>query len=80
MPSIDKLIAFLEESADQPQYAEKIGSTPSSVEKRTFSKQKAQGLKGSVHATNPQPSQTPSNQSEQQSQKAASSSRNNSVK
>ena len=80
VPPIDKLIAFLEERADQPQYAEKMVSTPSSVEKKTFSKQKAQGLKGSVHAANPQPSQTPSNQSELQSQKTPSSGRNQSAK
>ena len=70
---ISKLLEFLEERADQPQYSGK-GSTPSwSSEKKPFSKQKNVTKKGSVNVTVTQPSKPHPQQIESQAGKPAAS-------
>ena len=68
VPPVTELIA---ERADQPQYMEKVSAPPSAVEKKTFSKQKASGLKSSVHVTSSQPSQAHPQQQKPQAQQPA---------
>ena len=70
VPPISKLLEFLEERADQPQYSGK-GVTPSYVEKKPFTKQKSVSKKGSVNVTVTQPSKPHPQQSESQAGKAA---------
>ena len=56
VPPIGKLIAFLEERADQPQYMDKVQGSPSgNIEKRSFIKQKATPKKGTVNVSQTQP-------------------------
>ena len=71
VPPISKLLEFLEERADQPQYSGK-GSTPSwSLEKKPCNKQKSAAKKGSVNVTVTQPSKSYPQQIESQAGRPA---------
>ena len=56
VPPIAKLIAFLEERADQPQYMDKVqGPTVWNAEKKSFNKPKVNPKKGTVNVNVTQP-------------------------
>ena len=58
VPPISKLIAFLEERADQPQYMDKVSGTPSwNTEKKVFNKQRVNPKKGAINVSVTQPPQ-----------------------
>ena len=80
VPSVEELIAFLRKRADNPLYADKAPSSSQPSDKKPFKQQQQSRHKGSVHVASSQPTQSPSQQPEPQSQKTPGNGRSQSTK